>query len=403
MLSNLNQKPQIRIPCQSCQDRQENGRNGVATKLFNGDAFMIPQNDVDAMLRVNMWNPVVSSVHMNRDTGGPNYRSYMNQQPFRRGFQDMSRPLPIQNDLDKTTYPGEPVDFFNPIKKIRLSITRLDNAVSFCRTHVQNIKTTNGRRETRKSHSASSSKASRASKDDNSEDTYDNSDQYAMKMKPPITDPFVERLIKPSRFEQKIMPLPNVKILDAVAAGNVCRETGSLSAKQGLLERSRRVEFDLPAKPCPNDSGNVPDTNKKDLVSVGIGGKQVAATESSKDLDLRTVEVGKVNTTTQKEQNETTANSKSNYNDIEVNNLNAKERKESIMETARETIKTIQGVKISFDNKKRNGESADHRKREVNSRHGQRAIRKAPVASGVGETLIIAHLCVPHPPSLLYL
>ena len=403
MLSGLNQKPELKVPCQNCQDRRENGKSGLPSKIFNGDSFIIPQNDVDAMLRVNMWNPVVSAAHLSKDAGAHGYRNFMNQQPFRRGFPDMSRPMPIQNDLERSQYPGESVDFFNPIKKIRLSITRLDNAVSFCRTHVETSKTNSGRRETRASHSAGS-KASRTSREENHELKGDNYDpQLSMRMKPPINDPFSERLVKPTRFEQKIMPLPDVKIQDAVAASHMYRDTGSLSAKQGLLERSsRRVEFDLPARSVSNVSGIVQDSNKKEPIIVGIGSKPVAGQELDKDENLKTLELNTVDSTPRSELRVPIINSARKATDANMNDLNEKDKK--LREVAKETLKTIQGVKISMDNKKHTVDSGSlsYRQREANIRHTQRAIKKAPVASGVGQALIITHLSVPNYPSAVH-
>lgn len=391
MLSSLNQKPELKNQCQSCLERHEKGRHNLAAKLRNGDTFLLPQNDMDAMLRVNMWNPIVST-HVNRSNENSNYRNLMNQQPFRRGLPDLNRSVPIENDLDRVQY-CEPMDFFNPIKKVRLSITRLDNAVSFCRTHVQNTKTNNARRDIRGTHSA----GSRTSKEDNSEVTkQEHYDQYAMKLKPTIHDPFVEKLIKPTRFEQKIMPLPSVKGLDTTTENNYSRDTGSLATKQQFADKNK-PDSDILAK-SSNDSSEKSDSVKKtDTVPSG-GNKCVTFAEpdlADKDTTQKNKKVATGDNDTPREENEgsDSENKSQNLTATGVTIITVKDRREELKEGVKESIKTLQGVKITIDSKKQSRENG-RKSRESSSRHG-RVTKKPPVASGVGlKPLIITRLCL---------
>lgn len=225
LLSSLNQKPEL-LPGTS-----ERQNLSAATQMFNSDSFLISQNDVDAMLRVNIWNPILSvpSNGTRREFTSQNYKNLMSQLPFRVVDERVKPHRSIDNDL-KTSY-QEKVDYFNPMKKVRLSITRLDNAVSFCRTQVQNLKKDSG--DKRSVSRGTSSSANQNSKGDNI------GDQTSVKLKPPVFDPFSGKLTKPTKFEQKLnLPVPHVKILESVHQTRTLRNSFSANAPNHLTTES---------------------------------------------------------------------------------------------------------------------------------------------------------------------
>ena len=139
VLSKLNQRPPL-----------NDTRSTVATSEYVSQSNL-PQNDADAMYRVNMWNPVVSTPPKSRaSTGNGNHdlRNSMLQKPFRKSTESyvsasssFGKTYQIVHDLHGKGRNSSKIidkkDYFHPVKKIKLSITRLDNAVSFCRAHVQ--------------------------------------------------------------------------------------------------------------------------------------------------------------------------------------------------------------------------------------------------------------------------
>ena len=138
VLSKLNQRP-----------TPDGARSVAATpKLLNQTA--LPENNSDATYRVNMWNPIVSTPKPRQSKGhaNPELRTLMLQKPFRKNAYESSwdsspfgKTVQIVHDLhERDQYKGKVMDkkdFIHPVKKIKLSITRLDNAVSFCRAQVQ--------------------------------------------------------------------------------------------------------------------------------------------------------------------------------------------------------------------------------------------------------------------------
>ena len=141
VLSRLNQKPQIKELTPETKPVMTLG----TPKLFSPDAFLIPQNDVDAMLKVNMWNPIVSQTPVQfkkevNESGAQPYRTVMTQVPFRHllDHEQEVKPMKVhQMDVMGSSAVPERHDFFNPMKNIKLSITRVNNGVSFCRTQFQ--------------------------------------------------------------------------------------------------------------------------------------------------------------------------------------------------------------------------------------------------------------------------
>lgn len=216
MLSSLNQKPTLRSELQP--DTLERQNTSTATRLFNSNAFILPKHDVDAMLRVNMWNPVLSAAGPNivrRELGSQKYKHLMSQFPFRFADEHVKPHTPIYNDLNRTSY-SEKVDLFNPVKKVRLSITRLDNAVSFCRTQTQNINREPGEK-----------RSPQLYKGVNSAPAYrgiSSGEHSPVKMKRPIFDPVADLLTKPTKFEQNLnVPIPPAKILESIPVEKVAR------------------------------------------------------------------------------------------------------------------------------------------------------------------------------------
>ena len=134
VLSKLNQRPTL-----------DGARSVAATpKLINQTS--IHQNDADATNRMNMWNPIVSTPKSRHSLGygNPELRNLMSQKPFRKIAYDSSsfgKTVQIVNDIhERDRHSGkimEKKDFIHPVKRIKLSITRLDNAVSFCKAQIQ--------------------------------------------------------------------------------------------------------------------------------------------------------------------------------------------------------------------------------------------------------------------------
>lgn len=215
MLSSLNQKPKVRSeqPQPGTLERQN---MSTVTRLFNSNAFLIPKHDVDAMLRVNMWNPVLSAAGQNvirRELGSQNYKHLISQLPFRLADEHVKPNTPIYNDLNRTLY-SEKVDLCNPVKKVRLSITRLDNAVSFCRTQTQTVKREPGdKRSPQLYKGVNSAPVCRG---------MSSGEHSPVKKKRPIFDPVADQLTKPTKFEQSLnMPTPPMKILESIPVEKV--------------------------------------------------------------------------------------------------------------------------------------------------------------------------------------
>ena len=141
VLSKLNQRPSL------------NGARSVAENpnLIHMTLDGIPQNNTDSVHRVNMWNPIVSAPKARQSSGNshPELRNTMQQKPFRKPSYDQypgarssfGKTVKIVQDMrEREKYTSrvlEKKDYFHPVKKIKLSITKLNNAVSFCSTQVE--------------------------------------------------------------------------------------------------------------------------------------------------------------------------------------------------------------------------------------------------------------------------
>lgn len=139
VLSKLNQRPNIYDSMSAAEN--SNTKNQI----------FLPQNDPNLTYRVNMWNPILSAPKAMRSSGNchPESRDLVLQKPFHKPSGDLfagakssfAKNVKIINDLpEKGKYSGrvlEKNDYFHPVKKIKISITKLDNAVSFCRTQVE--------------------------------------------------------------------------------------------------------------------------------------------------------------------------------------------------------------------------------------------------------------------------
>ena len=111
----------------------------------------LPHNNTDPIHRVNMWNPIISAPKARQSSGNshPELRNTMHQKPFRKPSYDQypgarssfGKTVKIVQDMrDREKFNHkllEKKDYFHPVKKIKLSITKLNNAVSFCSAQVE--------------------------------------------------------------------------------------------------------------------------------------------------------------------------------------------------------------------------------------------------------------------------
>ena len=139
VLSKLNQRPPL------------NGARSVAENLIHLSLDGLPQDNSDSIHRVNMWNPIVSAPKARQSSGNshPELRNTMHQKPFRKpsyaqypgARSSFGKTVKIVQDMrDREKFKSkllEKKDYFHPVKKIKLSITKLNNAVSFCSAQVE--------------------------------------------------------------------------------------------------------------------------------------------------------------------------------------------------------------------------------------------------------------------------
>lgn len=389
MLSSLNQKPEIRP---GTSDRQN---LSASTQLFNSDSFLIPKNDIDAMLRVNMWNPILSMPPNGprRDLANQQYKNLMTQIPFRVVDERVNPQSSVDTDV-KTAYP-EHIDYFNPMKKVRLSITRLDNAVSFCRTQVHSGKKDSGDKRT----------VSRASNCTQNGKAETNGNQVSFKMKPPIFDPFAGKLKKPTKFEQKFnISMPPVKILESIPLEKIVRNTASAGTHCYLESVSPRSSTAQKSRLSGNKQeassvNHFPDINANSHQRVDSAG-QDNTFEKNPHVNLNQSMTDKV----EKSDNQTKGdgqkleksdeikvslmNDECLYrNDKELVNESGTNDKEAVGDgpskqdgDKKEALEGLTGTKINMDNRK--NEKPVNKTSNVSTK---KLLKKPSVASGVGE------------------
>lgn len=192
---------------------------------------------MDAMLKVNMWNPIVSTGQINKTNPKPPCQEQVKK-------SDSMTVKPIENDLVKN--PVQRIDVIHSSKKIQLSITKLDNGVSFCRTHVQNKPII--KQDARIGNSAGSRKSK-----DSEVPMSDDFDVGSAKRKPSLNDAFAEKMGRPTKFEQKLqLPMSQCKILESLPVIETVLAKGS-SRKSSLekVEKSPALNSDKTIEKTP--------------------------------------------------------------------------------------------------------------------------------------------------------